>query len=140
MKRAVTTVIDFDMPNLAEHAEQLSQYELDQLPFGVILIDGAGTVLFFSETERRETGIADAPLGKNLFEISRCFGSDDFQGRLMRAQDEGKVDLEIAWPGDYGDPDRELRIRVQSARRRGLWLFIERDQAADARKARVARA
>jgi hypothetical protein len=37
--------------------------------------------------------------------------------------------VEIGWPGDYGDPGRELRIRVQSSRNGGLWLFIERDDA-----------
>jgi hypothetical protein len=27
--------------------------------------------------------------------------------------EQGPVDLELGWPGDYGDPRRELRIRVQ---------------------------
>lgn len=131
----MTPVIDFDAPDLAGSIEQLSQYDLDQLPFGVILIDGAGTVLFFSETERRETGLANAPLGKNLFEMSRCFGSGEFRGRIKQAEEAGPVDLDIGWPGDYADPQRELRIRVQSARRGGLWLFIERDTSAGARAA-----
>ena len=47
----------------------------------------------------------------------------------MRASEAGPVDLEFGWPGDYGDPDRELRIRVQSARPGGFWIFIERDAA-----------
>ena len=46
---------------------------------------------------------------------------------FCRTVDKGPVDLEIGWPGDYGDPSRELRIRVQSSRNGGLWLFIERD-------------
>ena len=41
--------------------------------------------------------------------------------------DAGPVDLEIGWPGDFGDPRRELRIRVQSSQNGGLWLFIVRD-------------
>jgi photoactive yellow protein len=127
--RAMATTIDFDAPDLASDIEQLSQYDLDNLPFGVILIDGAGTILFYSETERRETGLDNAPLGKNLFEISPCFGADEFRGRIKQAEEAGPVDLEIGWPGDYADPQRELRIRVQSARRGGLWLFIERDAA-----------
>ena len=51
----------------------------------------------------------------------------DFRGRLTRAMAEGPVDLEFGWPGDYGDPHRALRIRVQSARAGGVWLFIQRD-------------
>jgi photoactive yellow protein len=136
----MTTKIDFDAPDLARDVEQLSQYDLDNLPFGIILLDAAGTIRFYSETERREAGFDDAPLGKNLFEISHCFGSDDFRGRVRRAQDEGKVDLEFAWASDLHDPTRELRIRVQSAGRGGLWLFIERDGAPTAQRKRAARA
>lgn len=131
----MTPLIEFDAPELAADIEQLSQYDLDQLPFGVILIDGAGTVLFFSETERREAGFEDAPLGQNLFRISRCFGSDEFRGRIRQAEETGPVDLEIGWPCDRLDPNRELRIRVQSARRGGLWLFIERDASGDMQQA-----
>jgi photoactive yellow protein len=131
----MTSTIDFDAPDLAGDVEQLSQYDLDNLPFGVILIDVAGTIRFFSETERREAGFDDAPLGRNLFEISHCFSSDDFRGRVKRAQDEGRVDLEFAWSGDRLDPTRDLRIRVQSAGQGGLWLFIERDEAAAAKRA-----
>ncbi len=125
----MTAVIDFDAPDLAGDIEQLSQYDLDHLPFGVILLDREGVILFYSETERRQSGFEGRPLGQNLFDISRCFGNEDFRGRVVRAQEAGKVDLEFGWPCDFGDLTRELRIRVQSARRGGLWLFIERDRA-----------
>ncbi len=121
--------IDFDAPDLAARIEQLSQYDLDNLPFGVILLDRAGVILFYSETEARQSGYGETPLGLNLFEISACMGSDEFRGRIMRAMEKGPVDLEIAWLGDYGNPKRELRIRVQSARKGGVWVFIQRDQA-----------
>ena len=119
--------IDFDAPDLAARAERASPFELDHLPFGVIRIDRDGTVQFYSATEARLSGYGEIPLGKNLFAISECLGSDDFRGRVERAMDAGPVDLEIGWPGDFGDPRRELRIRVQSSQNGGLWLFIERD-------------
>ena len=121
--------IDFNAPDLAARAEQVSQSELDNLPFGVILLDRAGTVLFYSATEARLSGYGASPVGQNLFEISRCMNGDDFRGRLTRAMEEDPVDLEFGWPGDYGDPSRELRIRVQSSRQGGVWMFIERDEA-----------
>src|SRR3972149_4068236 len=121
--------VDFDAPDLAARIEQLSQFELDNLPFGVILLDRVGTVLFYSATEARLSGYGEIPLGKNLFAISNCLDSDDFRGRIERAMSEGPLDLEIGWPGDYGDPNRELRIRVQSSRNGGIWLFVERDDA-----------
>ena len=121
--------VDFDAPDLAARIEQLSQFELDNLPFGVILLDREGTVLFYSATEARLSGYGEIPLGKNLFAISNCLDSDDFRGRIERAMSEGPLDLEIGWPGDYGDPNRDLRIRVQSSRNGGIWLFVERDDA-----------
>ena len=119
--------IDFDAPGLAARAERASPFELDNLPFGVIRLDRDGTVQFYSATEARLSGYGEIPLGKNLFAISECLGSDDFRGRVERAMDAGPVDLEIGWPGDFGDPRRELRIRVQSSQNGGLWLFIVRD-------------
>jgi photoactive yellow protein len=119
--------VDFNATDLAARIEALSQHELDNLPFGVILLDRAGIVLFYSATEARQSGYGANPVGQNLFDIARCMQSADFRGRLMRAMEEGPVDLEFGWPGDYADPQRELRIRVQSSRRGGVWMFIERD-------------
>ena len=122
--------VEFDASDLVARIEELSQYELDRLPFGVILIDREGTVLFYSETEARQSGYAGSPLGQNFFAVSRCMGAEDFRGRIMHAAEEGPVDLEFGWPGDYTDPNRELRIRVQSSRAGGFWIFIERDAGA----------
>ena len=121
--------VDFDVPDLAARIESISQFELDNLPFGVIRLDRDGIVQFYSATEARQSGYGQKPLGQNFFQVSRCFGSDDFRGRIERAQADGPVDLEIGWVGDFSDPSRELRIRVQSSRNGGLWLFIERDDA-----------
>ncbi|MCF8477964.1 MAG: PAS domain-containing protein [Pseudolabrys sp.] len=119
--------IDLDAPDIAAQIEQLSQHDLDHLPFGVILLDPEGIVKFYSATEARLSGYGNSPLGQNFFEVSRCFGRSDFQARIMRAQETPPVDLEMALPGDYSDPKRELRIRVQSARQGGVWLFVQRD-------------
>jgi photoactive yellow protein len=119
--------IDFNAPDLAARAEEASQFDLDNLPFGAILLDRAGTVMFYSEAEARLSGYGEIPIGKNLFEISKCFGSDDFRGRIARALEAGALDLEFGWPHDFANPSRELRIRVQSSRTGGMWLFLERD-------------
>lgn len=121
--------IDFEAPDLAARAERASLFELDHLPYGVIRLARDGTVQFYSATEARLSGYGEIPLGKNLFAISSCLGSDAFRGRIERALEKGPVDLEIGWPGDFGDPQREWRIRVQSSQSGGLWLFIERDDA-----------
>lgn len=119
--------VDYDALDLAARIEQLSQYELDNLPFGVILLDIEGIIRFYSETESRQSGYGSTPLGLNFFDIARCTSKGDFRGQIVRAQEEGKVDLEFAWPGDYDDPAREVRVRVQSARQGGVWMFLQRD-------------
>ena len=121
-----TGAVDFDAPDLAARIEQLSQHDLDQLPFGVILLDRAGVVLFYSATETRLSGYGQ-PIGKNFFEISRNPSIGDLRKRIMAAMEAGPVDLEFGWIGGLGEHERELRIRVQSSRQGGVWLFLERD-------------
>ncbi len=121
--------VNFDAPDLAAQIEQLSRYELDHLPFGVILLNREGVVLFYSATEAQQSGYGKIPIGQNLFEISSCMASDDFRGRIMRAMEEGPVDLEFGWTGDFDDPKRDLRFRIQSSSANGIWIFVERDSA-----------
>jgi photoactive yellow protein len=119
--------IDFNAPDLAARIEQTTQHELDQLPFGVILLDREGIVLFISKTEMRLAGFAEAPLGQNFFTAPLCVNKREIYTRVTRAMEEGPVDLEFAWKGDRADAKRDLRIRVQSSRQGGMWMFIERD-------------
>ncbi len=123
--------VDFDAPNLAAEIEQLSLNEIDHLPFGVILLDREGTVLFYSETEARLSGYNKIPTGQNLYEISSCMAGDNFQGRIKRAIEEGPVDLEFGWKGDFNNPTRDLRFRIQSSSTKGVWIFVERDNGGE---------
>lgn len=123
--------VRFDAADLVQHIERLSQYQIDTLAFGVILIDRDGTIVFYSQAEARQSGYGKIPVGQNLFKISPCMADNDFQGRIKRAIDEGPVDLEFGWAGDYDDPTRDLRLRVISASsNNNIWIFIERDSAA----------
>jgi photoactive yellow protein len=129
--------LQFDANDLVEQIEQLSQHELDYLPFGVILLDREGTVLFYSQTEAQKSGYGEIPLGLNLFEISPCMAANDFRGRIQRAMDVGPVNLEFGWAGDFADPTRDLRLRVMSSINNGIWIFIERDNVSDVRQPRA---
>lgn len=119
--------VRFDAADLARQIETLSQYQLDTLSFGVILIDRDGTIVFYSQTEAQKSGYGEIPIGQNLFAISPCMASNDFRGRIKRAMDEGPVDLEFGWAGDFADPTRDLRLRVISSSNNGIWIFVERD-------------
>ena len=120
--------IDFDAPDLVARIEQLSQHQLDHLPYGVVLLDRRFVVQFYSATEARESGYGMAPLGHDFFDASRCEGKRDFRDRLNRAMDEGPFDFELALPVEPDNPTRELRVRALSARNGGVWLVMERDK------------
>jgi photoactive yellow protein len=119
--------IDFNATDIAAQAEEARQSDLDALPYGVIKLDRRGIVKFYSETEARLSGYDFIPLGQNLFDVSQCASREDLRARIMRAMENAPVDLEMAWFGDPNNPMREMRIRVQSARDGGVWMFIERD-------------
>ncbi len=119
--------IDFNAADLAAQLERASQTELDALPFGVILLDREGKVLFYSATEAQQSGYGKSPLGQNFFEISRCRNKGDLREELMRAIEMENADVEFAWRGDYDGPAREMRIRLQTARRGGIWMCVERE-------------
>jgi photoactive yellow protein len=119
--------IDFDAPDLAARIEQLTQAERDNLPFGVVLLDREGTVLFYSATEAKLSGYGMTPLGKNFFEVGRNPRNGELRRRITNAMELGPVDLDFGWTGDRTDPQRDLSIRVQSSRQGGVWLFIGRD-------------
>ncbi len=125
----MANAIDFNAPDLAARVEGLSQADLDRLPFGVILLDREGTVLFYSETEARQSGYNKRPTGENFFAVARCMAGDDFRGRILRAMESGPVDIEFGWSGDFAAPRRDMRMRVQSSRQGGVWILIERDPA-----------
>lgn len=119
--------IDFNAPDIAAQAEQARQSDLDILPFGVIKLDRQCRVTFFSETESRLSGHGVMPLGQNLFDLSQCPNREELRAQIKRAMENAPADFELAWVGDLNDPLREMRIRVQSSRNGGVWMFIERD-------------
>ena len=106
---------------------------IEQTKAVTISIDRDGTIVFYSQTEARQSGYGEIPIGRNMFEISPCMANNDFQGRIKRAMDEGPVDLEFGWAGDFADPTRDLRLRVISSSNNGIWIFVERDSAVDPR-------
>ena len=118
--------VDFDAPDLAAQIEKLSESERDLLPFGVILLDREGIVRFYSKTEARQSGYSGPSVGVNFFTIAERPSKTELHNRIMRAMEEGPVDLEFGWKGDYSDRNRELRIRVLSAKSGGVWMFLQR--------------
>jgi photoactive yellow protein len=118
----------FDAAHLAPMVEQLDAAVIHALPYGAVHLDRDGRVLFFSEAEGRLSGYAPRrPEGRHFFtEVAPCLGTADFRGRIERAQAAGTLDIEFDYVGDFDDPDKEVRCRVQSAGDGGIWIFTQR--------------
>lgn len=67
-----------------EKVQTLNHDELDGAPFGVIVVDRAGTILEYNAYERSLTGIGNVSVtGRNFFtDVAPCTAIREFQGRF----------------------------------------------------------
>lgn len=67
--------------------EEVDFAQLDVLPFGAILVDKEGVILFYNKHEETRMGMRrTSVLGKNFFtEVAPCAQVKDFYGRFRRA-------------------------------------------------------
>lgn len=117
-----------DDERLLERVEELSFQAIDALPFGVVRLDPAGKVTYFSRTEAEQSGFGDRrAIGRDFFtEMAPCLGSPEFLQRIAAARRAGTLDITFEQVGDFDDANRELRVRVKSATGGGLWVFLQR--------------
>lgn len=71
---------------------QVPVEQLEQLPYGLMVLDAEGNVLFYNETESKLAGFArERVLGKNFFgEVAPCTRVQAFEGRFKEFI-EGKL-------------------------------------------------
>lgn len=120
---------DFDQPDLARSVEQLSVEQIDALPFGTIRLDTEGRVVLFNEAEARLSGFGARPrIGLDFFtKIAPCMNTDTFRHAADGALKDGTFEAEFTHVGDFDDRDRMLRVKLQSASDKGLWIFLCRE-------------
>ncbi len=120
---------DFETTNLAEAIEALTGDEIDRLPFGVIGLDAQGVVRLFNKTEANLSGYGERPTHGKIFftDIAPCMNNSHFKGRIEKARAAGTLNISFTFIGDFEDSDRELSIRVQSAKDGGIWIAIRRE-------------
>lgn len=113
---------------LRERVETTPKEVLDALPFGVIRLDAAGLVTYFSRAEAAQSGYGGRPsVGLEFFnKIAPCMNTPDFMQRIELAKATGKLDVMFQQVGDFDDAERELQVRAVSAAEGGMWLFIQR--------------
>lgn len=77
-------------------ADALGEARLDELPYGVIVVDPAGTVLAFNRAESAATGISRAQvLGRNFFrDVAPCTSVRAFAGRFEAFVADARREIE----------------------------------------------
>ncbi len=116
---------------LSERLEGMSEEALDALPFGVIRLDSEGEAVFYSRTERRQSGMGQRRvLGRHFFtQVAPCMQTPEFALRIEAARRAGALDIQFEHVGDFEDETRELSVRVMSSSDGGLWLCLRRQGA-----------
>ena len=95
--------------------------QLDELPFGAIVIDPDGTICAYNEYETRLSHLErEAVIGKNFFrDVAPCTAVQEFEGRMrkfLKTSDRVSERFEYFFPFVHGDVTVEitfLRLRQQ---------------------------
>jgi len=122
------SISDFTAADLVARVESLPPEAIHALPFGAVKLDPRGKVVFFSRTEAAQSGFGPrVAIGRAFFtELAPCIGKPEFLGRIERAMVDGTLDVTFEHIGDFEDAERELTVRVASAKGGGVWLFLQR--------------
>ena len=107
-------------------ADALSAAELDALPFGMIQLSEAGTVLRYSTPETRVSGLtSDECVGRDFFtEIAPCTHVAEFYGRFRDGVRAERLDATFNFQFAFRPP-RDVQVRMfYSKVTRSVWVRV----------------
>ena len=103
--------------------QQMSEEQLDGLPFGVVTLDANGRVVQYNDTESRLAGLPpERVIGRNFFaEVAPCTRVKTFEGRFRAfASGRSRVALEsFEFVFNFSHGAQRVLIMFSPARRRG---------------------
>jgi photoactive yellow protein len=107
--------------------------KLDALPYGIILVDADGTILFYNQEEEEQAGRKRGDvLGKNFFtEVAPCAQVRDFYDQFREAVSKLGVIASFRFHYPLPGRPRDVQIQLASFRHEGqlLCLIIAADTA-----------
>ena len=104
-------VYAFDAADLLDGLESASFEEIDEMPFGLIVMDRAGVVVWYNTVESAQTGIArEKVLGRNFFEsVGPCTNNYLISQRFI---DEPDLDATIDFVFTLRMDPTPVRLRM----------------------------
>ena len=118
--------IRFDQSDIDNVLATLSTDEVDQLAFGAIQVDAAGTVLSFNMTESQLTNRDKRDvIGKNFFtDVAPCCNRPGFHGRFVdEVQGQGRSVL-FEYVFDYKMNPTKVRVHMKRANTGDTYWFL----------------
>lgn len=110
-----------------ERISDMTEDELDRLPFGAIRLDREGTVVSFNESEAKLTGRRpDDVIGRNFFkDVAPCTDVQEFAGRYREGVRKGSLHAVFPYHFDYKMEPRNVWVTLfYSDSSESGWVFV----------------
>jgi photoactive yellow protein len=111
----------------ARKIDQMSNGELEQLPFGAIRLDRNGTVLSYNAAEAKLTGRdPNRVIGRNFFtQVAPCTNVQGFAGRFREGVAQKKMHVIFPYRFDFEMAPRDVTVTLfYSEQTESAWVFV----------------
>lgn len=104
----------------------ISDDELNRLPFGIVKVDGSGRVLIYNRFESKMSGkSAEQVIGRNFFhEIAPCTAVKEFEGRFSARMVAGLLNEHFDFVFPFASGIRNVRIHMLNSPDGNAWIFV----------------
>ncbi len=127
-------VIQFESDDIDKIVANLSESDLDALPFGAVQVDKEGVILKFNRTEAEIVGVSANVIGKNFFkDVAPCAQVPEFYGKFQKGVESGELSVIFDFDYDYttsafgGTKRHRARIHMKKAVVDDtFWIFAKR--------------
>jgi photoactive yellow protein len=116
----------------AQYVDRVSDEELDELPYGAILLSHEARIMRYNKAEAEMTGRDQYGVkGRNFFiELAVCGLGPHFQGRYKQALLSAQYDEVFPYVFHYQMPETVMLVRITSGPviqgYRTVWVFVRR--------------
>ena len=123
------SVVKFDNSDIENVLRDMSDAQIDDLPFGAIELGPDGTIRRFSAVESEITGRnPEDVIGKNFFrDVAPCTDTPRFRGEFDKGVLAGALETMFEYVFDYEMKPTKVKVHM----RKGLigdsyWVFVKR--------------
>lgn len=113
---------------LAPFLGQLTDAELDAVPYGIIQLDQEGIVTSYNLAEAEDAGYGERPVGRHFFrDVYPSADIPEFHGLFLNGVAKRQLDATFTFTFSCGYVPRRLQVRLYFCHRTSsVWLFTAR--------------